>query len=361
MGISKVFSAIPEMAGKYKIMSHRKIMKSCLSFGEDLTRLAKENGGHLTIEQLNKACEKVLPKDLSVNIVSDRKVAEQFLKGMDFGEDTISLTTNNSQSLVIKNLKGESLFFLPIEEFAGDTAVNLATHELEHLMDKNVSLQGRIQNFIMKRNGVQKGSKKALSAPEIENKNPMNLQCNAIVDKSKINNPFADETSQKSRREILNASEAASKTTMDLQIDLIGKKLGICDPFIGTTKQKADAKGLLEYMRLPSQHRLDVQLRQSVRSLLQPEAELQNVQILALLKMAIVDEARAYHVGGQTAHKYLGLTEGSTMSEMTAKLYDETVRIIKKEINAQCKKYIKRSQGIKVRNYEGKAKQTIFQ
>ena len=132
MGIGKVLSVIPEIAGKCRVWGHGKVVQSCLDAGQDFAKIARENGGKLTLEELNRTYKKVLPKGCNIQAVSDPETAKTFLRGLNFGEDTVSFITNSAQAFVVKNYKGETLFFAPIEKFAGDKAVNVATHEFEH-------------------------------------------------------------------------------------------------------------------------------------------------------------------------------------------------------------------------------------
>lgn len=315
MGIGKVLSVIPEIAGKCRIWSNGKVVRSCLEAGEDFTKVARENGGKLTIEQINNTYRRILPKGSNIQAVSDHQQVGTFLRNMKFDEDTVAFLSNGTQALVIKNFKGETLFFVPIEKFAGDKAVNIATHEFEHVLNGETTIGAKINKMLMKVLGQKRAEKLALKD-----------------------------------------SEAVNMKFMTLQQDLVGRKLRITDPLDGTIPQNADTKGLLDYLGVSSKGRLDVQLRKSVRKVLDPEAERKNVKYLKVMRAALSDEARAYRAGGQTAKEYLGLKEGSTMSEMTSQLYDETVGVIEKEIKAQRKKGLKRALGMKVRNYEGPGK-----
>lgn len=314
MGISKIISAIPEIASKCKVYSNSKVVKNCVEAGHEFATIAKQNEGNLNIEQLNSVYKRFLPKGCNIEATNDPQKVAKFLTDMKFDQDTVSFLSNNAQACVIKNFKGETLFFTPIEKFAGDKAVNTATHEFEHALNQNVTFKAKLQNLRVKVLGPKRVEKMALKD-----------------------------------------AEAVNKKLIKLQQDLIGTKLRISNPLEGTIPQNADAKGLLEYMRVPSQNRLDVKLRTSVRRVLDPKAERKNIKYLKTIKEALSDEARAHRAGGQTAKEYLGLQEGSTMSEMTSQLFDETVGIIKKEIKSQRKKRFKRALGMKVRNYEGKS------
>lgn len=310
MGIDKVISVIPEIAGKCRVWGHGKVVNSCLEAGQDFVKIARENGGKLTLEELNRVYKKVLPKGCNIQAVSDPEAAKTFLRGLNFGEDTVSLITDNAQAFVIKNYKGEILFFAPIEKFAGDKAVNVATHEFEHALNNAVTLRAKVKNLLYKVLGPKRVEKMELKDSEAENMKIMRLHRSLM------------------------------------------EKLGVSNPLEGTIAQSADTNGLLDYLGVRSKKRLSVQLRKAVRKILTPEAERKNVKHLKAIRATLSDEVRAFRAGGQTAKEYLGMEEGSTMSEMASQLYDETVSVIKKEIKAQRKKGIKRALGMKVRDYE---------
>lgn len=311
MGINKVLCVIPEIAGKCKIWRNGKVVKKCLEAGSEFTRMAKENDGKLTIEELNKVYKKILPKGSKIEAVNDPQKMGAFLRNMKFNEDTISLYSNSAQALVIKNLKNETLFFVPIEKFSGDKAVNIATHEFEHVLSREMTIRSKLSALFIKILGQKRAEKLALKD-----------------------------------------AEALSTKLMNLQLDLIVNKLKILDPADGITPHLADQKGLLQYMGLPSKDSLIEQLRQSVRKILDPKSEKKNIKYLKALKQLISEESRAYRSGGQSAKNYLGLKEGSTMSEMTSQIYDETIGAIKKEIKVQKTNRLKSFLGIKPQKYE---------
>lgn len=312
MGISSIIRFIPEAVSSFRIYGNNTIMRKCMNVGRELEQTAKQNGGQLSIDELNLAYKKILPKGSQIEVTNDSSQLAKFLKSMNFSDDVISYVTNSAQAMVVGDFKGKTMFFLPIEKFLGDKAVNVATHEFEHVLNQNYSLNAKFQKILMKILG------------------PARVEKMALKDSERIN-----------------------MQNMRLQQDLIGQKLKISDPVDGVMPEIADKQGLIEHLGMASGHKLDVKLRQSVRKILEPEAEKDNIKTLKALDRVLPDEARAYQVGGKTAGRYLNLTEGATTSEMTSQLYTETVKAVKRELKSQNIKKIKRALGFKVRNYEG--------
>lgn len=300
MRTSSVLSSITELTGRLRMWSHGKIEKRCLEAGQNFVKIAKENEGKLTINDLNEIYRKILPKGIKIKIVNDSQTAENFLRGIHLKEDTISRYKTCGQAYVVKNFKGETLFFAPIENFSGDKAVNIATHEFEHALERTMTLKAKIQNLIYKILGPKRSEKLALKDSEVlNNKN------------------------------------------LDLQMDLISDKLEITNPLDGTIHNHADLDGLLKYLGLSSKEDLISQLQITIKKIFSSESIKKNIKYLKVMKSLISDEARAYKLGGQIAKKYIGLQEESTMSEITSQLYSETASVMKAEIKAQRKKRIK--------------------
>lgn len=305
-------NAVSELAGKCRVWSHAKVERKCLEAGHQFVQMAKANDGRLTIDQLNSVYRGILPKGVKLQAVSDPKEAEVFLRDMKFDERTIACMFRAMQAFVQRNLNGEALLFIPIEKFSGAKAVNASTHEFEHVLSQETTLFGKFGRLIFKVLGQKRVEKLALKD-----------------------------------------AKALGMKFVQLPQELIGAKLNINDPFVGVSHQSPDRKGLLERLGLASEKELREGLTGTVRKVLEPKSETQNIRALKVMKYAIADEARAYRVGGQAAREYLELKKGSTNAEMVSQIYDETVGVIKQEIKAQKRKRRKRFFGLTVEDYEG--------
>lgn len=312
-----ILGAVSELAGKCRVWSHAKVEKKALEAGHQFVQMAKANDGRLTIDQLNSVYRGILPKGVKLQAVSDPKAGEAFLRSLNLlSEDTISMFMQGAQAFVAKSLKGETLFYIPIEKFAGDKAVNIATHEFEHAVNGKMTLQGKIQSILCKMLG------------------PKRVERMAAKDFEMIN-----------------------RKSMSLQHGLIGMKL--MNPLYGTTHHSADTKGLLEYLASKSPKEMSEGLTRMVRRVLDPQAERRNIKILKRLRRSFADERRAYRVGGQAAREYIDLQRGCTTSEIVSELYGATADVMKQEMRAQRIKRLKRLFGLKVEDYEGITKPAI--
>lgn len=307
-----IFNAVSEIAGKCRVWSHAKVERKCLEAGHQFVQMAKANGGRLTIDQVNKVYREILPKGVKLQAVSDPKAAEAFLRDMKFDERAISCMFKAVQAFVQRNLKGEALLFIPVEQFVGSKVVNVSTHELEHVLSQETTLFGKYGRLILKVLGQKRTEKLALKD-----------------------------------------AKALGMKFVQLPKELIGEKLNINDPLVGVSHQSPDRKGLLERLGLASEKELKEDLTRTVRKVLEPKSETQNIRALKAMKHTIADEARAYRVGGKAAREYLELKKGSTNAEMVSQIYDETVAVIKQELKAQQRKRRRRFFGLTVKDYEG--------
>lgn len=256
---------------------------------------------------------KILPKGCNIEATNDTQKLKTFLENMKFSNETISAIIEGAQAFIVRNFEGKTLFFLPIEKFSGEKAVNVAVHEPKHACSQNLTLASKVDERFLKKVGEQKYKEEMFG--DIDKVNTKNL---------------------------------------DIQTILRGMILKIWgDPLDGIVRTNADLKGVLQLSGL-SLRRLDAKLRKCIRSILEPSSEKENIKLLNVLREILADEAEAYRVGGEAAKKYLELNKGSTTSEMVSQLYKETDHIIRQERKLQIKKLSKRTSGLKVRNYEGK-------
>lgn len=287
------------------------IRRICQEAGHQLVPLVRSKSGEHTIADFNNVYEKVLPKGSPIKATDNPNTAEAFLRQSGFQEHTVQSWMEGAQAFVISNFKAEYLFYFPIKKFSGDKAANFGVHELAHAVYQAHSLPGIAAKLTKKLLGEKLVKKMALKKSEI-----------------------------------------AGNKNLALQHLLIGNRFGTIKETEVILPQTADAKGLAEYLKT-SQRRIDTDLRNAVRRVLDQKAEGKNIKALKAIKVGFEDEARAYGLGGPTAREYLGIQEGSSLSEMTSQLFSEASQAIRNEIRAQRIKQIKRAIGLKVRDYEG--------
>lgn len=294
-----IFSAVSEIAGKFNILSHGGVEKSCRAVGHELVQVAKANEGKLTIDQVRSAYGQVLPKRSKLQVSSDINEAAAFISD---AETKASVLRGDAAAFVARNVKGEKLLYLPIGKDSTVKVVNTATHELEHVLNHEMTLFSKAET-LLSRMGIQ--------------------------------------------------VEHESMKTRELIRDLI-HKMGLFNPVEGQTQ-----KGLLEYLRVKTRKEMEGKLAESVRKVLKPQSEKANIRCLRALRRNLADESRAYRVGGKTAREYLELQDGRTTSEVASELLGETTGVIAKEIRAQRIKRLKRRFGLNVQDYEGVPKPKV--
>jgi hypothetical protein len=308
-----IINAVSEIAGKCRVWSHAKVERKCLEVGHELVQVAKANDGKLTIDQLNAVYRRILPKGVKLQAVSDPKEGEAILRSFKaLKEDTISLYLREGAAFVVKDPKGEVLFYIPIENFIGDKAVNVATHEFEHALNRKMTLRQKMQTVRYKIFGEERVKKEVTADFDDNNKKSILIQ-----------------------------------------------KWLCCRLIKGLSTQSVDTKGLWKHLGLESKDEMNSNLVETIRKVLDPQSEPKNIRFLKAIRRTFKDEARAYRVGGKAAREYLGLQESGTASEVASELYGATADAMTQEIRAQRIKRLRRLFGINVKDYEGVTSSTF--
>lgn len=250
-------------------------------------------------------------------------------KELNLTDDIAEMFFQNSKSAVIPGPKSNrSLLSLRTNNMKPEEAINLSSHELEHVLNQRLGFRAFRERIYLKIRGKKFLENYTQKYANVMNEKNMDLQGNLVL-KSKIG---------------YNAS-------------------------YGFTSYEAGIEGLLKQTGMKSKEELHKMLENLIRKeIILPDCDKRNLKVLRALKALLKDESRAYKVGGKVERNYANalnlkfLTEiGSaskfkpttnlTKSEMLAQLYDEAIVILKKEVRHQRINKVKSFFGMKPKDY----------
>lgn len=284
------------------IMSKKQIMRTCSNIGnelsENLIRDKNINAGKI---------QEILTKNIGAKKVKQIKITDDIDSFKKFVKEEVGLTDEyaeyafqNTKSAVIPGSKSNtSLLSLRIDSMAPDEIVNIATHEIEHVLTQRLGLRGKFEKLYLKIRGKK----------------------------------FAEKSLQK-------YGQLFNEKNMELQTNLLAKS-GLDSVTQGLTAFKAGQEGLCKQIGLKTKDELDKTITDIIhKNALLPDGDKRNLKILKAIKIILKDEARAYKAGGLAEKNFLKKTgaaqsENITKSEMYSQLYDETIGVLQKEINKQ--------------------------
>ncbi len=278
------------------VMSHRGIVKNCEKIGRTLAGDIRA-GGRIETGRVHELLSEAIgsKKAAKVTIASDFDTFKAFAKdNLKLTDEIAERLYNGSVSAVIPGGKsGKTLLNLRLENADNLEALNLTTHELEHVLWGNVSMSAKKRQFIMKLipQEVLEYLQKSLS--NTGNKKLHAFQ-NWLIQQSKLGP--------------------------------VSSRLKDC------TEYKPGLEGLLKQTGFESREKLHDAIRTFVRQeLIFPGIDERNPAFLKLFRKNIRDEARAYNVGGRVVRNFVK-GENISKSEMLAQLYNEAAIVLKSEI-----------------------------
>ena len=283
------------------IMTIKQIKSSSAEMGRIFSELVASDGVNKG-EEINKILQLFLGKhSKKIKAVSDKQeFVELCKKNLNMSEEYAVQGYDCARSMVLPKGAGDAVILnirsesLPLEDLA-----STASHETAHALYAAFSLPAFIENLIYK---IPKLKEKFL----IKN-----------LDKT-------DEYNQK------------LDTLQTILVSLIGK-FGV-DGASGISKAENTTEGLLKQCNLKSLSDLRTEIRKFLYSsgILKIGEDKQNKLWLESLIYNIKDEQRAYEIGGVTQRFYCDLM-GSDLqnkaakSELCARIYDEAIKVLKKE------------------------------
>jgi len=280
------------------VMSKKGIMKNCKAIGKTLADEIQTTGGKIEAKRVSELLEQTIGKKKASKIT----IAEDLDTFKAFAKENLNLTEEIAEEFYKSSLSaaippgrtGKSLLNLRLKNINPDIDLNIISHELEHLLYHNISLNAKISHAIIK------------AIPKKTYQNMLNR-----------------------------VSGLYNETMLDFQNELIKQsKLG-SNAVYGITDQKAGLAGLLKQTGFESREALHDAIRTSIRQdILLPHCNSINLDLIKNIKKAIQDEARAYKVGGAVQH-YFAPSETINKSEMLAQLYDEAAIVLKGEVKNQ--------------------------
>lgn len=315
------------------IMPKKQIIRTCENIGNRLSdELLAGGGGAIKASRVKELLTNAIgaKKASKVIITDDLATFKEFAaKELNLTDDLAEYFFRNSKSAVIPGPKtNRSLLSLRTNDMKPEEAVNLSSHELEHVLNQRLGFRAFRERIYIKVRG-----KKYLENYTKKYANVMN------------------------------------EKNMDLQANLVMKsKLGY-SASCGFTSYEAGIEGLLKQTGMKSKQELHQMLENLIRKeIILPDCDKRNLKVLKALKAILKDESRAYKVGGKVERNYTNAdtlkrltengsatdfkpTSNTTKAEMLAQLYDEAIVILKKEVRHQRINKVKSFFGLKPKDY----------
>lgn len=280
------------------IMPKKEIIRTCKGIGLELAKDCKSGAGVDVARVRELLAKSIGAKEASkIVIADDFETFKKFTSKIGFDESFAKQYFDSTLSAVIPNAKNKStLLSLRISGMTTAEALNTTSHELEHVLFKNLSPRVLMEKLYVKIRGNKFIEKYIQKYGLLLNEKVSNLQ-GQLIYRSKVEGGYA-----------------------------IG----------GYISHPLGKQGLLAQMGLDSEKSLQDLLKGYVRSGLSECNPKLNSKILKVYKVILKDESRAYKVGGAVERKWsesIGeVNPNATKSEILASLYDETIKVVKKEI-----------------------------
>lgn len=283
------------------LMPRKEILKTCRNIGEQMAR-ELQPGDNIDIKRFKTLLENSIGKKKSKNIViaDDFDTFKKYAKNVGLDDFSTEMFFQNSKSAVLTN-PNDNTILLSLRT-AGETtanALNLACHELEHVLFKRLSPRAAMERLYLKIRGKKFLQNYIQKYGNILNESSLNLQ-----------------------RKLLLISNMEN-----------GNATG------GFSKVPPNKQGLLSQLKLQDNELLQKTLDTIIEEITTGKDKKLSLKLLKAAKIILKDESRAYKTGGAVERYYADITGHSnpnaTKSEMLAMLYDETILRIKSELKKQ--------------------------
>ena len=296
-------------------MPRKEIVRTCKNIGKQLAKEC-DNGGSVNVKRVSEILtERIGSKKAGKIIIADDfDTFKRYAGNIGLNDDMAKMYFEASKSAVLPNPKDKSILLsLRLGGMNTAEALNTASHELEHTLFKTLSPRAFLEKLYLKLRGQK----------------------------------YVDKLTQK-------YGNLINEKNMDLQQGLLyHSKLGE-SALQGSTMHELNKKGLLAQMELPNEKSF-----QNVINGLVEYCKVENnpkvgLNVMKGLRGLLKDESRAYKVGGAVQRFWdesKGMaTNNANKSEMFAMLYDETLKVVKKEIKNLRKQRIKSFFDIKLKS-----------
>lgn len=283
----------------FGVKTRNQTLEDTDKFGEEIAKLTYETGKFPDTKAIKKIIDKHIGEKYtdSFIIAPDREsFIKQAMEGLLISRKDAETTFDLSASAVVPNIqrKGKILLSLRVDEKENNVAVNIATHELEHLME-TTTLMPKIGKTFLK-----------------------------FIKKEKV---------EQKAKEILPKMNSQASITQDRLItNLIGVKGGELFEY---SNYPATREGLIEFSPIirDEHHMIKILTRIVRRTMLQPVKDSTNVTYLIGYEKLFRDEARAYRAGSKAQKHYENLigqnnNDKTNNCEMIAILYEELADVI---------------------------------
>ena len=288
-------------------MPGKEIVRTCKEIGKELGRDCKSSDS-IDLNKFRQLLASSVGKKKADKIViaDDFETFKKYAKELGLDDDTSEMYFMGSKSAVLVNPKDNTvLLSLRTSGTEMAEALNLATHELEHVLFKSLSPRAALEKIYIKLRGSKYMDKILQKYGQLLNEKSFEMQ-NGLLSKSQ----FED-----------------------------------FSPIGGYTNQLLNIEGLLKQTNINSYKSFRKDLDSLVSDLLEKKNPKTNIIILKAMRAILKDESRAYKSGGAVERFWTEaqgkVNPNANKSEMFAMLYDETLPSIKKALWEQRIEYLK--------------------
>ncbi len=289
------------------LMPRKEIVRTCKEIGKELGRDSKSSDS-IDLNKFRQLLAKSVGKKKADKIViaDDFETFKKYTKELGIDDNTSEVYFMSSKSAVLANPKDNTvLLSLRTSGTEMAEALNLATHELEHVLFRSLSPRAALEKIYIKLRGSKYMDKILQKYGQLINEKSFDMQ-NGLLSKSQ----FED-----------------------------------LSPIGGYTNQLLNIEGLLKQMNISSYKTFRTDLDSLVSDLLEKKNPKINIKILNAMRAVLKDESRAYKSGGAVERFWTEaqgkVNPNANKSEMFAMLYDETLPSIRKALWKQRIEYLK--------------------
>ena len=286
--MSAISFAITKITSKFGLLSRKASMRLATETGKKLVDKTNQVGRGLNKSEIENVFEETLPKRCRPKILTEKEEVKEYFRKLGMTDEMAEIQLENAAAGAVPNGMGKRPIYLPLQEMDEGTIFSLTAHELEHALESNNSLKGKLGRRVL---GL-------LILPKL------------LFDKN-----FA--TKMTSLRQKACDLETVLQTTTFQDAEKLfasaPTKEGLANAL------STDVKGLPD------------KIRQAIREVISPTNSATSKSDYAISKQILDIEIPAYKVGGEVERYAMEISNETSPSQAISMVYEEARNILKEE------------------------------
>lgn len=279
---------ITKLTSKLGILSQRASMRLATEMGKKLVDKTNQVGRALNKAEIEDVFVETLPKRCRPKILTEKEQIKKHLKKLGMTDEMAEMQMENLAAGAIPNGMGKRFIYLPLETM-GEELPSLTAHEVEHVLETNNRLQGKLNRKLF---GL-------LIIPRL------------LFDKNFMT-------------KMTKLRETATKLETSLQMTTFSGS----DKLFGSTPTRdglanslsTDVKGLSD------------KIRKAIREVINPTNSATNKSEYVVSKQILDMEIPAYKVGGEVERYMMNMSKNETSpSQAISMVYEDARKILNEE------------------------------